>query len=127
MDSINDLAYEERHLEEILPELRQNVQDARNDISELESKKNALADEINDIQSAIKKEAAAGATIIGSTDELHRLVAQERQNREKEQRYSLLERFIELPAIKPLWERFVEPYIKGKGKHHTLPKEYGDR
>jgi len=127
MDSINDLAYEERHLEEILPELRQNVQDTRNDISELESKRNALADEINDIQSAIKKETAAGATIIGSTDELHRLVAQERQNREKEQRYSLLERFIELPAIKPLWERFIEPYIKLKGKSHTLNEKYGDR
>lgn len=106
-------------------EVRNRLDDAekvRQAINTIAEKKNALQGEVQELQEERKvlrsaidsmSDEAAGRF---SRSSLAAALEKEKTKAEKEKRLSLLERFIELPAVRPLWEQFVKLFEKDRHK-----------
>lgn len=71
--------------------------------------------ELSVLDRAIKKKTDEGVelfSVVGLRERMQEIREQDR----KEQRLSLIEKFLELPFIKPLWERFLQEQTRGKNK-----------
>lgn len=85
------LTEQNAELERKLPALTAQISDARN--------------ELDIVERAVNRKMDEGERLFGMTS-VHERIAKAREEASRERRRSLLERFIELPMVKPLWERF---------------------
>lgn len=108
----NQAEEEKSRLEKELPELREEVQEAK--------------DELRTMEAAIKRKKDEGAVEFGSLEYFSAAIKDAREQEKKDQRMSLIEKFLELPFIKPLWEKFVLDQARGKTKNKTRNKGYGE-
>ena len=72
-------------------------------------------EELSVLDRAIKKKTDEGSelfSVVGLRERMQEIREQDR----KEQRLSLIEKFLELPFVKPLWERFLQEQTRGKNK-----------
>ena len=92
-------------------DLADEVKDAKVKVGELLSKVDAVNETL---ENRMQKSVSAGD--FGSMAAVRQAVAETREKQEKEKRLSLLERFIELPAVRPLWEQFLQLMERGKSK-----------
>lgn len=92
-------------------DLADEVKDAKVKVGELLSKVDAVNETL---ESRMQKSVSDGD--FGSMAAVRQAVAETREKQEKEKRLSLLERFIELPAVRPLWEQFLQLMERGKSK-----------
>lgn len=101
-------------LEKDLPELRERISEA--------------TDELRIMEAAIKRKKDEGDREFGRHDYFAVAIKKEREQEKKDQRMSLIEKFLELPLIKPLWEKFVLDQARGKTKVKSKDnnKGYGE-
>lgn len=98
---ITALEARESELKEVLPELEVEVAEKHEELSALDK--------------AIKRKDDEGVAAFGIVDWKERIQSIKEQDK-KEQRLSLIEKFLELPGIKPLWEAFLHEMTKGRSK-----------
>ena len=105
-------------------------QEAKTRIELLKSEENALegkieglqtqyikqAEELNIIRAAVQKESEDGVSAFGM-ESMQKQIAAARQEANQKNRLSLLEKFIEHPQIKPLWEKFVQMMNRGRNRN----------
>ncbi len=103
------LKTEKEEMAREIPELRTKIREAEETL--------VLAD------NAIKKKMDDGAAQFGSMSVMQQRIAEARKEAEKENRLRLLERFIALPQIKPLWEQFRNALQRG-GRKQTHDRGY---
>lgn len=106
--------------------LNKSLSDLRSDISALESQIVERKDELEVLDKALKeKKAEAVSSGLFSDSNMQERIERAKQEQARERRQNLLERFIELPHIKPLWERFcaLVEHQRGRESH----KDKGDR
>lgn len=81
--------------------------------------------ELSVLERAIKKREDEGATLYSHSDLKERIKSIRDQDR-KDRWISLVEKFLDLPFIKPLWERFLQEQTKGKDKSKSKStREWG--
>ena len=106
--------------------LCKSLSDLRSDISALESQIVERKDELEVLDKALKeKKAEAVSSGLFSDSNMQERIERAKQEQARERRQSLLERFIELPHIKPLWERFCALVERQRGRESH--KDKGDR
>lgn len=71
--------------------------------------------ELEAVETAVKRKMDEGSKYFGMGTMKERIAAA-RKEADKENRLRLLERFISLPHIKPLWEQFFQPMNRGKDR-----------
>lgn len=105
-------------LETVKAELN-TVQEQKNalegDMDVLEGKKEELSQELATIESAVKRKMDEGVSQFGMESMVERIAAA-RSEAAKENRLRLLERFVALPQVKPVWEQFCQ-MIKSRGRN----------
>lgn len=115
-------------------EAEQRVEALQGDITSLEGQKTALRGEIEQMQGEAsvlqKRISEATVTAQGVKNEVERLarehpqgwssynskIAEMQKMNAKDKRLSLLEKFVEIPAIKPIFDRFCRELSKNKEK-----------
>lgn len=80
----------------------------------MEEQVTEMRQELEVLDKAVKKREDQGGALFGSDwqDRIREIKELDR----KERRLSLLEKFIELPIIKPIWERFLQEQTRGRSK-----------
>lgn len=98
-------------------------------VADLRTSKDVLLEEIAVLQEAIKEKSSTGAQRFGAA-EWQRRIVEAKENRKKEDRLDLLERFVAHPLVAPLWERLrpiLEKERPGKKKERREPSGKEDR
>lgn len=99
---IEALTAKKEGMEKEMPKLAEKIREAKETLT--------LADK------AIKKKMEDGAAQLGSMSTMQQRIAEARKEADKENRLRLLERFVSLPQIKPLWEQFCNMLHRGRSK-----------
>lgn len=96
--------------------------------TDMEKEVPALAAQISEAKAvlsaadkAIKRKMDEGAAQFGSMGVMQQRIAEARKEADKENRLRLLEKFVALPQIKPLWERFcgiLKEKSRSRGQEH---------
>lgn len=94
-------------LNEERAELASDLEHTKSEISEAK-------DELEAVMAAVKRGNSAGAQMYG--DEWERRISAARERATQTNRLRLLEKFVALPQIKPLWEQFCALMERGRGK-----------
>lgn len=89
-----------------------------NEIPAIAKRIGELKETVTLLDTAVKRKMDEGAAQFGSMTVMQQRIAEARKEAERQNRLSLLERFVELPQIKPLWEKFCEA-MKHRGRGRT--------
>jgi hypothetical protein len=121
--TISDLQTDISALEDKKAEIDDEISQKKSEVSELQAQINERSEELRIVDGAIKEKMERGVELFSADNMAERLQA-ERSRREKEKRIELLERFIELPQIKPLWIKFSSFFDRNKPDrgHNRPPK-----
>jgi len=103
-------------------ELRQSVSEMQGGVIALEKQKNALEGEIRALQDA--RDVISGAMVdeyaegakTHSMEVWKARIAESKQRASDSKLLELLKKFVDLPMIKPLWEKFVQSQSMEKGR-----------
>ena len=108
-------------IKDTLPKMRQEKAELERELPVLSAQISEAKTELQTVETAIKKKMDEGAGHLGGMELVRQRIAEERAKQEQEKRMSLFERFVNLPAVRPLWEQFLslverENRSRGKGK-----------
>ena len=108
-------------IKDTLPKMRQEKAELERELPVLSAQISEAKTELQTVEKAIKKKMDEGAGHLGGMESVRQRIAEERAKQEQEKRMSLFERFVNLPAVRPLWEQFLslverENRSRGKGK-----------
>jgi len=110
-ESINVLKAQEDVLQGKLEGLQGEIARHEELLSQAREAGRKYAEELQIIRDVLKKEATAGVAAVGGMNEMKRRIAQERQKSTAKTKYVLLNRFVEQPKVKPLWDQFSQATI----------------
>lgn len=113
---INTLTERKTALESDIAALKTEKDEMAREMPELRTKLREAKETLVLADKAIKKKMDDGAAQFGSMSVMQQRIAEARKEAEKENRLRLLERFIALPQIKPLWEQFSNALQRGRRK-----------
>lgn len=102
--------------------LNKSLSDLQADVSALEHQLNERKNEIEVLDRAIKEKSTVAAGLF-SADNLQERIERARAEQAREERLSLLERFVSLPKVKAVWEKFCALYEQNKGREGHRDKE----
>lgn len=116
MEATNIVKERKEALEGRVEALEAKIEAKQQELDKTEQAVDEAKTELSALDGAIKKKKAEGQGLFGSHEEMARAIQREREAQAKEKRQSLIEKFLELPGIKPLWEKFVLDHARGKSK-----------
>lgn len=89
-------------------------------LNELETQISARERLIEDLDQVVTKKTSVASQSLGGLERVRQEIQARRQEQEKDKLLNMFKKFIELPAIKPLWERFVQEHTQKKKKKRDL-------
>lgn len=129
MKEVADVRSEASELRQTASERQERVLDLENHAKRIQGVKIAVEGEISELQKKkgeVQRELAIATTALNQThaighgkftkDNWLDQVDNIREQKRKDERLSLLEKFIELPAIKPLFEKFMQMMTPQRGR-----------
>lgn len=124
--SLSDLRSDISAMTEKRAEIERTFSDKQSEITDLESQIIERKDELEVLDKAIKeKKAEAVSSGLFSDSNMQEQIDRAKQEQARERRLSLLERFVELPQIKPIWEKFCAVMERQRGRESH--KDKGNR
>ena len=125
-ESLADLQAEVSAMTDKRAEIEHTVVQKQSEVTDLQNQITERKDELEVLEKAIKeKKAEAVSSGLFADSNMQERIERAKQEQARERRLSLLERFVELPKIKPIWEKFcaVMEHQRGRESH----KDKGDR
>lgn len=92
-----------------------------NEIPAIAKRLGELKETVTLLDTAVKRKMDEGAAQFGSMGAMQQRIAEARKEAERRNRLSLLEKFIELPQVKPAWEKFCE-MVNKRSRGRTEPE-----
>lgn len=109
-------AQEEREAKTRIESLKSEETALQGKIEGLKTQSADEMDKLEIIRAAVKKESEDSVSAFGM-ESMKKQIAAARQEANQKNRLSLLEKFIELPQIKPIWEKFVQLMSRGRNRN----------
>lgn len=118
--SLSDLHTDISAMTEKRAEIERTVSEKNSEVTDLQNQITERKDELEVLEKAIKeKKAEAVSSGLFADSNMQERIERAKQEQAREHRLSLLERFVELPKIKPIWEKFcaVMEHQRGRESH----------
>lgn len=119
--AVKGLEQRKDSLETTVAVLESREDEIRQALPEMESKIDAARDELETVERAVKKKKAEGQALFGGHEEMTRSIQQQKEQMEKEKKLSLLDKFLEWPPGRAIWEQFMQMISRNRSR--SKPKE----
>lgn len=121
---LNTMQVQKNALEGDIAVLEGKKEELGRELPTLTERIGAARSELATVESAVKRKMDEGAAQFGGMESMKGRIAAARKEAEKNNRLRLLEKFVALPQVKPVWEQFCQ-MIKSRGRdareNHDMP------